>query len=87
MYNGNDIMVNEATTNLSKGTEDIGSTSGSNSNHRVIDEPNSNQILSAPANEIHESPPSAPKPSQMPKTLVDAGVELPPPIVTTNEQT
>ncbi|PPS19573.1 hypothetical protein GOBAR_AA00999 [Gossypium barbadense] len=47
-YNGNNIMVNEAATNLSKGIEGIGSTSGSNNNQPVIDEPNSNQILLAP---------------------------------------
>ncbi|KAA3476706.1 hypothetical protein EPI10_010661 [Gossypium australe] len=63
MYNGNDIMVNEVATNLSKGIEGIGSASGSNNNQPVIDEPNSNQILPAPANELHESPPSALKPS------------------------
>ncbi|MBA0625836.1 hypothetical protein Godav_003588 [Gossypium davidsonii] len=89
MYNGNDIMVNEVATNLSKGIEDIGSANGSNNNHPVIDELNSNHILPAPANELHESPPSAPKPTQMPKTSqqVDEGVELPPPLATTNEQT
>ncbi|MBA0665308.1 hypothetical protein Goklo_005175 [Gossypium klotzschianum] len=86
MDNGNDIMVNEAAINFSKGIEDIGSASGSNNNQPVIDEPNSNQILPASANELHESP-STPQPSQMPKTLVDVGVELPPPLVTTNEQT
>ncbi|TYJ22380.1 hypothetical protein E1A91_A08G122000v1 [Gossypium mustelinum] len=42
MYNGNVIMVNEATTNLSKGIEDIGSASGSNNNQPVIDELNFN---------------------------------------------
>ncbi|PPD74201.1 hypothetical protein GOBAR_DD28880 [Gossypium barbadense] len=86
MDNDNDIMVNEAAINFSKGIEDIGSASGSNNNQPIIDEPNSNQILPAPANELHESP-STPQPSQMPKTLVDTGVELPPPLVTTNEQT
>ncbi|TYH65365.1 hypothetical protein ES332_D06G051000v1 [Gossypium tomentosum] len=89
MYNENDILVNEVATNLSKGIEDIGSANGSNNNHPVIDELNSNHILPAPANELHESPPSAPKPTQMPKTSqqVDEGVELPPPLATTNEQT
>ncbi|KAH1057545.1 hypothetical protein J1N35_035610 [Gossypium stocksii] len=87
IYNGNDIMVNEAATNLSKGIEDIGSANGSNNNQPVIDEPNSNQVLPAAANELHESSPSAPKPTQMPKTSVDEGVELPPPLVTRNEKT
>ncbi|MBA0780764.1 hypothetical protein Gotri_004823 [Gossypium trilobum] len=86
MDNGNDIMVNEAAINFSKGIEDIGSASGSNNNQPVIDQPNSNQNLPASANELHESP-STPQPSQMPKTLVDVGVELPPPLVTKNEQT
>ncbi|KAK5812150.1 hypothetical protein PVK06_027563 [Gossypium arboreum] len=70
MCNGNDIMVNEAYTNLSKGIKDIGPAGGSNNNQPIIDEPNSNQILPAPCNELHESPPSASKPSQMPKTLL-----------------
>ncbi|PPD80902.1 hypothetical protein GOBAR_DD22165 [Gossypium barbadense] len=87
MYNGNDIIVNEAVTNLSKGIEDIGSASGSNNNQLVIDDLNSNKILPAPTNELPESPTSAPKPSQMSKTSVDKGVELPPPLATTNEQT
>ncbi|KAK5824221.1 hypothetical protein PVK06_018992 [Gossypium arboreum] len=89
MYNCNDIMVNEVATNLSKGIEDIGSTNGSNNNQPVIDELNSNQILLAPANELHESPLSASKPTQMPKTSQqkDEGVELPPPLATTNAQT
>ncbi|KAK8347857.1 hypothetical protein V6Z11_A06G045900 [Gossypium hirsutum] len=89
MYNCNDIMVNEVATNLSKGIEDIGSANGSNNNQPVIDELNSNQILLAPANELHESPLSASKPTQMPKTSQqkDEGVELPPPLATTNAQT
>ncbi|TYI21581.1 hypothetical protein ES332_A06G046800v1 [Gossypium tomentosum] len=87
MYNCNDIMVNEVATNLSKGIEDIGSANGSNNNQPVIDELNSNQILLAPANELRESPLSASKPTQMPKTSKDEGVELPPPLATTNAQT
>ncbi|PPS08406.1 hypothetical protein GOBAR_AA12236 [Gossypium barbadense] len=86
MDNDNHIMVNEAATNFSKGIEDIGSASGSNNNQPVIDEPNSNQIFPARTNELHESP-STPQPSQMPKTSVDAVVELLPLLVTTNEQT
>ncbi|KAK5824220.1 hypothetical protein PVK06_018991 [Gossypium arboreum] len=84
--NDNDIMVNETTTNLSKGIEEIfGSASGSNNNQPVIDELNSNQNLPVSVNELHESP-SALEPSQMPNTSANAEVELQSPL-TKNEQT
>ncbi|MBA0747347.1 hypothetical protein Gogos_004266 [Gossypium gossypioides] len=82
--NYNDIMVNETTTNLSKGIG-IGSASGSNNNQPVIDELNSNQNLPVSVNELHESP-SALEPSQMPNTSANAEVELQSPL-TKNEQT
>ncbi|KAA3476704.1 tpr repeat-containingprotein [Gossypium australe] len=83
--NDNDIMVNETTTNLSKGIEDIGSAIGSNNNQPVIDELNSNQNLPVSVNELHESP-TALEPSQMPNTSLNAEVELLSPL-TKNEQT
>ncbi|MFQ6659542.1 hypothetical protein Gotur_028405 [Gossypium turneri] len=84
MNNYNDIMVNETTTNLSKGI-DIGSASGSNNNQPVIDELNSDQNLPVSVNELHESPPAL-EPSQMPNTSANAEVELQSPL-TKNEQT
>ncbi|KAK8347856.1 hypothetical protein V6Z12_A06G045500 [Gossypium hirsutum] len=70
--NDNDIMVNETTTNLSKGIEEIfGSASGSNNNQPVIDELNSNQNLPANAEVELQSPLTKNEQTQLDQMNVD----------------